>query len=140
MVVRRRIPRCLLLLLLVASTCNIGRSQVGPEQVVFPSNRLQLQGFLWKPTGTGPFPAILWNHGSEKYPGAERVSQVLHGAFLRLLRASSQRTGAFTWALYPGFAGANSSGGAGAAHDRTPGRGGCRRDRRSRFSEVTGFC
>jgi dienelactone hydrolase len=32
--------------------------------VTFPSDGLQLRGLLRKPRGNGPFPAILWNHGS----------------------------------------------------------------------------
>lgn len=28
-----------------------------------------LHGFLYLPQGAGPFPAVLWNHGSEKWPG-----------------------------------------------------------------------
>jgi len=35
-----------------------------PENVVVPSGKLQLKGFLWKPNGPGPFPAVLFNHGS----------------------------------------------------------------------------
>jgi carboxymethylenebutenolidase len=42
-----------------------------PELVSFPSGDLVLRGFLYKPQGTGPFPAILWNHGSEKLPGQQ---------------------------------------------------------------------
>ena len=34
------------------------------EQVVFRSGDLQLKGLLWKPAGQGPFPAVLFNHGS----------------------------------------------------------------------------
>lgn len=40
-----------------------------PQEVTFPSGGLTLHGFLWKPEGNGPFPAVLWNHGSEKLPG-----------------------------------------------------------------------
>jgi carboxymethylenebutenolidase len=40
-----------------------------PELVGFKSGDLELKGFLWKPAGAGPFPAILWDHGSEKLPG-----------------------------------------------------------------------
>jgi dienelactone hydrolase len=29
----------------------------------------QLHGFIYIPRGPGPFPAVLWNHGSEKWPG-----------------------------------------------------------------------
>jgi len=35
-----------------------------PEVVEFPSGQLHLKGFLWKPAGRGPFPAVLFNHGS----------------------------------------------------------------------------
>jgi carboxymethylenebutenolidase len=40
-----------------------------PELIEFRSGDLDLKGFIWKPAGAGPFPAILWNHGSEKSPG-----------------------------------------------------------------------
>lgn len=36
----------------------------GAEVVSFPSGTLTLRGLLLKPPGTGPFPAILYNHGS----------------------------------------------------------------------------
>jgi carboxymethylenebutenolidase len=42
-----------------------------PRLVSFPSGDLTLRGFLYKPEGDGPFPAIIWNHGSEKYPGQQ---------------------------------------------------------------------
>jgi dienelactone hydrolase len=35
-----------------------------PQTVQFPSGKLRLNGYLWKPAGTGPFPAVLFNHGS----------------------------------------------------------------------------
>ncbi len=40
-----------------------------PELITFTSGDLALKGFVWKPEGPGPFPAILWNHGSERLPG-----------------------------------------------------------------------
>ncbi|MBM4298162.1 MAG: hypothetical protein FJ143_10520 [Deltaproteobacteria bacterium] len=42
-----------------------------PEEVRFPSGKLTLHGFLYKPEGRGPFPAILYNHGSERKPGTK---------------------------------------------------------------------
>ena len=39
--------------------------------VSFPAGGGTLNGFLYVPAGSGPFPAILWNHGSERYPGAQ---------------------------------------------------------------------
>jgi hypothetical protein len=48
-----------------------GRAQgARPELITFTRGDLALKGFLWKPEGSGPFPAILWNHGSEKLPDA----------------------------------------------------------------------
>jgi carboxymethylenebutenolidase len=39
------------------------------ELVSFPSGEFTLKGYLYKPQGSGPFPAMIWNHGSEKEPG-----------------------------------------------------------------------
>jgi len=36
------------------------------DTVTFPSGTLQLKGVLYKPTGAGPFPAVVYNHGSGK--------------------------------------------------------------------------
>jgi carboxymethylenebutenolidase len=37
---------------------------IAHETVVVPSGALQLKAFLWRPKGTGPFPVVLFNHGS----------------------------------------------------------------------------
>jgi carboxymethylenebutenolidase len=42
-----------------------------PEEVTFPSGQLTLHGFIYKPEGAGPFPAVLYNHGSERKPGGK---------------------------------------------------------------------
>jgi len=39
------------------------------KHVTFTSGDLTLAGYLYKPPGNGPFPAVLWNHGSERNPG-----------------------------------------------------------------------
>ena len=40
------------------------------QLVTFPAaDGAQLHGFIYLPSGPGPFPAVLWNHGSEKWPG-----------------------------------------------------------------------
>ncbi len=43
---------------------------VEPMEVQFPSAEQTLHGFLWMPEGSGPFPAVIYNHGSEKLPGS----------------------------------------------------------------------
>jgi carboxymethylenebutenolidase len=35
-----------------------------PETVIVPSGKLHLKAFFWKPSGPGPFPAVLFCHGS----------------------------------------------------------------------------
>ena len=40
------------------------------QKVVLQFEGLSLVGFLDKPEGAGPWPALLWNHGSEKNPAA----------------------------------------------------------------------
>jgi dienelactone hydrolase len=41
------------------------------EIVTFPSGTQTLHGFLHVPAGAGPFPVIVYNHGSERLPGAK---------------------------------------------------------------------
>jgi dipeptidyl aminopeptidase/acylaminoacyl peptidase len=45
------------------------QSLPNPVEVTFASGNLVLHGFIYKPDGKGPFPAVLWNHGSERRPG-----------------------------------------------------------------------
>ena len=51
------------------SNQSISGQATQPEEVTFPSGKLELHGFLYRPQGNGPFPAILYNHGSEQNPG-----------------------------------------------------------------------
>ena len=66
--------RWILIGLLLGSVFSGGakaQTQAKSEEVVFPSEGRELHGFLWKPEGKGPFPAMIWNHGSEKLPGSQ---------------------------------------------------------------------
>jgi len=54
--------------LLAANQNALGQAR--PELIGFKSGDLELKGFVWKPSGDGPFPALLSNHGSEKSPGS----------------------------------------------------------------------
>ena len=36
------------------------------QTVTFSNGNLELKGFLYRPQGSGPFPAVVYNHGSEK--------------------------------------------------------------------------
>jgi len=55
----------------LSSIQNASGQSAPPEEVKFPSGNLVLHGFLYRPQGNGPFPAILYNHGSEEKPGSK---------------------------------------------------------------------
>jgi carboxymethylenebutenolidase len=59
----------LLILLVFFPASAPAQSLPAPVEVTFSSGSRVLHGFLYKPEGRGPFPAILWNHGSERRPG-----------------------------------------------------------------------
>jgi carboxymethylenebutenolidase len=42
----------------------VGQARGGHRTVVVQSGPLQLRAWLWRPKGQGPFPAVLFNHGS----------------------------------------------------------------------------
>src|SRR5258705_13845925 len=48
-----------------------GNTQAQPVQVSFQSGSLTLGGVLWAPSGAGPFPAVVFNPGSEQPPGPQ---------------------------------------------------------------------
>ena len=56
------VSACLVLL----SFASLGEPSqpVAPQVVTFPSGKLHLKAYLWTPTGQGPFPAVLFSHGS----------------------------------------------------------------------------
>ena len=41
-----------------------GAPSIQAEEVAFPNGALTLRGVVYKPPGQGPFPAVLYNHGS----------------------------------------------------------------------------
>jgi dienelactone hydrolase len=53
---------------------------IGPKIVELRSGSLQLKGYLWKPQGQGPFPAVLFNHGSGAADGQHTAGQTMEEA------------------------------------------------------------
>ena len=51
------------------------------EVVSFPSGNLTLKGMLYKPDGAGPFPAIVYNHGSAPGMLSEQAFEALGPVF-----------------------------------------------------------
>ena len=87
----QRIKRLLSALLLIGFAAAISSAQSTPEEVVFPSAGRQLHGFLWKPAGAGPFPTIVWNHGSEKLPGSQPALAAFYTAHSYVFFAPHRR-------------------------------------------------
>jgi len=70
----------LLLMKMLACVAMLLAASVSSAQEAIPANaRLvsfdgpsgTLRGYFYVPDGKGPFPAVLWNHGSERLPGAQ---------------------------------------------------------------------
>ncbi len=60
-----RIPLVFASLLLLSLPCKSQLTQpLVPQTVEFSSGTLRLKAYLWKPAGPGPFPVVLFNHGS----------------------------------------------------------------------------
>lgn len=54
-----------------------------PRVVTFPSGALTLRGVLFAPEGTGPFPAVVYNHGSAAGMLSEQAFDALGPVFVR---------------------------------------------------------
>jgi dienelactone hydrolase len=83
------------------------REPLGPEFVTFLSGPRTLGGFLYRPAGAGPFPAVVFNHGSEPLPGSkpdQATFYVGHGFVLfvphRRGQGRSTRAGAYINTAY----------------------------------------
>src|SRR4051812_30312160 len=50
---------------------------IEPEIVHFPSGKVNLGGELFKPKGPGPFPAVLYNHGSAEGMLSDTASKAM---------------------------------------------------------------
>jgi carboxymethylenebutenolidase len=53
----------------------------GAQVISFPSGDLTLQGLLYKPEGPGPFPAVVYNHGSARGMLSEQAFEALGPVF-----------------------------------------------------------
>ena len=59
-----------LAVLFLGISLSVTVSAAPATKVTFQSGGLTLVGFLYQPEGEGPWPTLIWNHGSEKNPGA----------------------------------------------------------------------
>jgi carboxymethylenebutenolidase len=77
----------------VASSSGVGAAT--PIAVQFPSGSLRLHGLLWKPDGPGPFPAVLFSHGSGGANADETAGLPITEAAARLAPLFTARGYAF---------------------------------------------
>jgi dienelactone hydrolase len=47
-----------------AHSSSAAQPQENPQTIVISSGQLALRALIWRPSGRGPFPAVLFNHGS----------------------------------------------------------------------------
>ena len=48
-------------------------------EVFYPSGSRRIQAYLYKPNGDGPFPVVIYNHGSRPASGVQCRSSILAG-------------------------------------------------------------
>jgi carboxymethylenebutenolidase len=83
-----RVMKTLLLAVFVALLANAALTQssepatskVAPQIVEVRSGTLHLKGYFWKPVGSGPFPAVLFNHGSGAADAQHTAGQTMENA------------------------------------------------------------
>ena len=78
------------LILTLTPVTSLGQTFDGPETVVVHNGPVTLHAMVWRPQGSGPFPAILLNHGSgrsreqrERLGPYERNAETLGPVFSR---------------------------------------------------------
>jgi carboxymethylenebutenolidase len=60
-----------------------GRAVGAIDNITFQSGQLTLQGVLYRPEGAGPFPAVLYNHGSAAGMLSQEAFDALGPVFVR---------------------------------------------------------
>jgi len=79
----------LLKIVTVGLICVAGaRGQTGVEQrryetVFYPSGKLKIEAYVYKPGGAGPFPVVIYNHGSRVERDREEMPFVYVGSMLK---------------------------------------------------------
>ena len=65
---RRYLLRALAATALLSAAAPVQNAPFNKTRATFKSHDLTLVGFSYHPDGPGPFPTVIWNHGSEKNP------------------------------------------------------------------------
>jgi len=65
-----------------AWSASTGQTDIARQTVIFKSWEIEPSGALYRPQGKGPFPTLIWNHGSEKAPDASLQFDALASIFV----------------------------------------------------------
>jgi len=70
-------------LFMLISCIDRGFASTSPRTIAFASGRLTLHGVVYRPEGGGPFPAVLYNHGSAPGMISQQAFDALGPVFVR---------------------------------------------------------
>src|SRR6185436_21034681 len=95
-------------LLLLASAAARGQPDAAAPyaEVFYPSGNLRIQAYLYKPEGEGPFPVVIYNHGSrdererESFPFVHigrMLTRAGYGVLVTERRGYGKSDGALWW-------------------------------------------
>ena len=84
---RKHFLRALAAIALLTAAAPIQNAPFNKTRATFKSGPNTLVGFSYHPDGPGPFPTVIWNHGSEKDPAGgpqfDSVAKVFVPALIR---------------------------------------------------------
>jgi dienelactone hydrolase len=80
----RTLCACVIALLGSGGTFGQASTAIAAQTVEIPSGNLRLKAYFWKPAGPGPFPAVLFNHGSGGEDAAHTAGMPITEAAERL--------------------------------------------------------
>jgi dienelactone hydrolase len=73
---------CALLPLTAAARVQTPENRQSYETVFYPSGKLKMEAYVYKPEGAGPFPVVIYNHGSRTERDKEEMPFVYVGSML----------------------------------------------------------
>src|SRR5262245_27795975 len=77
-----RMRPALIVALVVSGAATAQPAPFNKQRVTFRNGGLRLTGYLYKPDGRGPFPTLVWNHGSEQDPGGRAQIDSVAASFV----------------------------------------------------------